>query len=158
MKRLLLIVVVLLAFAACKKATDSNLGVSIQPNNSLDSTVFLNANINGVQWNADSVFANTVRASGNDSGVINLLITAEKKDADSPKTVVLTITNFLGRGKYDIVPPANTATYYLGNNRHYATSGSITITSWANSSLTGNYEFVADSITVTSGSFNVVLP
>jgi len=120
--------------------------------------VSMNALINGRTWQTDSAFGSYVRHSGNDSGVTNLMITATRKKNDSISTIVFNITSYTGRNTYTINPPINTATYYFGNSRHYATSGQIIITNDTGVALIGSFHFVADSINVANGAFNVSLP
>ncbi|MFI5195929.1 MAG: hypothetical protein ACHQD8_02475 [Chitinophagales bacterium] len=160
MRRLFVVIAVMLlvSFAACKKVKGPANGNSVQPNNNLDSLVSMSAMINGHLWQTDSAFGSYVMLSGNDSGVVNLMITATRKKNDSVSTIVFHITNFTGINTYTINPPANTATYYLGNMRHYATSGAIIVTNDSGSSLIGTFHFAADTISVSNGTFNVSLP
>jgi hypothetical protein len=116
------------------------------------------ATINGEIWKADSAFGTFIKGSGNDSGMVNLMIEAVKSGADTSRTILLNVTNYTTPGTFAIAPPYYTATYYLNNTRHYATSGQITITSKLPGSMTGTFNFVADSITVTDGAFNVSMP
>ena len=160
MKRFFLIVPIMLfaAFSACKKAKGPADGKSVQPNNNLDSLVSMSASINGHPWQTDSVFGSYVQQSANDSGVVNLLIYATLKKNDSVSTIKFTITNFVGPNIYTINPPVNTATYYFGNTRYYATSGQIVVTSDTAYSIIGTFNFIADSVTVAGGAFNVAMP
>ena len=145
-------------FAACKKSKGPANGKSEQPNNNLDSLVSMSAFINGHAWQTDSAFGSYVRHSGNDSGISNITITATRKKNDSTSTIVFNITNFSGINTYTINPPINTATYYFGNTRYYATSGEIIVTNDSGSSLIGTFHFIADTISATNGTFNVSLP
>ena len=160
MKRPFVIISVILCitFAACSKNKGPANGKSVQPNNNLDSLVSMSALINGHSWQTDSAFGSYVHHSGNDSGVVNLMITATRKKNDSVSTIVFNITNFSGINTYTINPPLNTATYYLGNIRYYATSGAIIVTNDSGSSLLGSFHFIADTISVANGTFNVSLP
>ena len=160
MKRLAVIIplILFISFAACKKSKGPANGNSVQPNNNLDSLVSMSATINGHLWQTDSAFGSYVQHSNNDSGITNLMITATRKKNDSISTIVFNITNFSGINTYTINPPIITATYYLGNMRHYATSGIIVVTNDSGSSLLGTFHFIADTISVTNGTFNVSLP
>jgi hypothetical protein len=158
-------VVLFIAFAGCKKASGPANGKSVQPNNHIDSTVAFNAMINNISWQTDSAFGYLVNNSANDSGIVNLMITAIRYSDTTPSTITFNITNYTGANTYTIDPPVNTATYYVGNNRHFAKSGSITIMvnqiivrSDTGYSLTGVFNFVADTIKVTNGAFNVAQP
>jgi len=160
MKRLFVVGIVLLfvAAGACKKAKGPANGKSVQPNNNLDSNVLMTAVINAVKWRSDSAFGYLVKTSGNDSGRANLMITATQKSTNNPTTITLIINNFTGPNTYSINPPVNTATYYIGNNRHYAILGKVIITSDTAYALKGTFNFVADTISVTNGVFNVARP
>jgi len=160
MKRLFLIIPISLCIAlpACKKVSGPADGNSIQPNNKLDSTIYMNATINGRKWQSDSVFSYSVKSSGNDSGIVNLEITGTQKVNDTANTIIFYISNYTGPNKYIINPPVNTATYYVGNNRHYASVGQVQITSDTAYALKGTFYFTADTITVTNGTFDVALP
>src|SRR5205823_2075123 len=122
-----------------------------------DSLVSVSASISGEQWQADSAFAYRVTSSGNDSTVYNLLINATQY-GNPAKTISFTIGSFSGTGTYSINPPNVTATYYSGSVRHFATSGQVVVTNTTYPSLIGTFSFTADTITITSGSFNVVMP
>lgn len=168
MMRLLIAIpiILLFAFAACKKVSGPANGNSIQPNNKIDSTVSMAALVNGIKWQTDSAFGYFIRNSGNDSGVQNLLILATKYGSNNNITTInFNIANFTGANTYQINPPLNTATYYVGNNRYYADSGQITITvntlivnGDTGASLTGTFSFNADTIKVINGVYNIAEP
>jgi hypothetical protein len=160
MKRIFFVIPVILfiSFAACKKNRGPADGNSVQPNNHLDSMVSMSATINGQAWQTDSAFGSYVQQSGNDSGVVNLMITATREKNGSASTILFNITNFSGPTTYTINPPVNTATYYQGNTRYYATSGQIVVTNDTGVAIIGTFNFVADTVTITNGVFNVALP
>lgn len=160
MKRLLIIsgVALLAVTAACKKAKGPANAKSVQQNNNLDSLVSMSAMINGMFWQTDSAFGSYVQHSDNDSGVVDLMITATRIKNDSISTIVFNISNYDGERIYSINPPENTATFYVGNVRHYARSGQITVTSDTGYSIIGTFSFVADSFRIDNGAFNVALP
>jgi len=160
MNRLGVIIFVALcvATAACKKKVYTSVH-SVQQTNP-DSTVIMTATVNGQSWQTDSAFAYADQIT-NDSGAYNLTIVATNKTGKIPTTVYLYITNYRGPNTYNIDAPYNTATYYIGsigNNRNFASSGQITITSDIAYNLLGTFNFTADSITVANGSFNVLAP
>ncbi len=161
MKRLYTIAIPLFLFAAvcaCKKASGPANGNSVQPNNNLDSLVSMSAVVNHQYWQTDSAFGYLVKTSSNDSGATSLLINAIQGSGSTAQTINLYITNYTGLGTYPINAPYTTATYYMGTTRHFATSGQVTIQSNINYSLIGTFSFVADTITVDSGVFNVAMP
>jgi hypothetical protein len=161
MKRIFLIIPIsiCLALPACKKVSGPADGNSVQPNNNLDSTISINATINGRTWQSDSAFGYYVKYSGNDSGVVGLQITATQTLNDTLSSISFYISNYTGPSIYTIDPPINTATYYnIGNNRNFARSGQINITSDTAYSLRGTFYFTADTFTISSGKFNVALP
>ena len=142
---------------ACKKSENPAMGVSVQPNNKLDTLVAMNAKVNGVNWQTDSVNGYNVLYT-NDSGRLNLFITATQKQGDTSTTISFTLTNYLGPATYTVSPPLNSAAYYVGNTRHMATSGQVVVVTDTNYAITGTFNFIADSITVTQGVFNVEKP
>ena len=159
MRRLIIFTsLVVFCALACKKAKGPVNGPSVQPNNNLDSLVSIKATINGFEWQTDSAYGYTVKHSGNDSGVSNLMITASNTNNGQVSAMTFNITNFTGPKSYTINPPINTAAYYLGNIRHYATHGIIVVTSDTAYALKGTFYFTADTITVSNGEFNVALP
>jgi len=140
--------------AACGKKSGYPATPSVQPVSN-DSLVSMAATVNGSAWQTDSAFGYTVHTSTNDSGVVNLMITATRKSGGDTSTILLYISNFTGPNTYNIDPPINTAAYYNKTNRHFASSGQIVVVSDTPYAIIGTYNFVADSITVTAGSFNV---
>ena len=160
MKRLVIVIIALVCVCAfsCKKVSGPANGKSVQPNNNRDSTVNIICTINSVSWTTDSAFGLLQKQSANDSGVVNLIINATNYSGAIPTSMQLYITNYTGPNTYSIAPPANTATYYIGNNRNFATGGQIIITSDTTYALKGSFNFIADTITVASGVFNVALP
>jgi len=160
MKRELVTVPILICFffACCSKAKGPADGKSVQVNNHLDSTVSLSALINGTNWQTDSAYGYKVNSSGNDSGVVNLVITASKRNGGVASTISFNITRYSGANTYTIAPPVNTAAYYIGSERHFATSGQLVVTTDTGVALLGNFYFTADSFNVEQGVFNVARP
>jgi hypothetical protein len=160
MKRLIIAIPVILlcSFFACKKVKGPANGNSVQPNNHLDSTVAVSASINGAPWQTDSAFGYSIKYSGNDSGVSNLMITATNYRNHPATTMTFNITNYSGLNVYPVNPPFNTAAYYVGNIRYFATKGTITVTSDTAYALKGTFSFTADTLTISSGVFNVAIP
>ena len=146
-----------IALVGCKKKGPGDIGYSVQPNNNLDSMVSFSAKVNGGSWHTDSVYAYRVKYGG-DSGRSDLYISATQKANDTISTIALTILNYTGPNTYNINPPQNTASYYLGHIRHYGISGKIIITTDSNYAITGTADFLADSTHITEGVFNVARP
>ena len=147
------------AMGSCTKNAGPANGNSVQPNNKLDTLVFMSANINGHLFKTDSAFGYNVKQLNNDSvQALNLLINASITKADSVSSISITVNNFTGPNTYVINPPNVSATWYLNNARHFATSGQIVILSDTAYALIGNFNFVADSIVVANGAFNVLMP
>ncbi len=142
---------------ACKKKSDPLDSPSVQQNNRLDTLVSMSALINGQAWQTDSVFGYTVFYPS-DSAKTNLYITATNKVKDTPTSMAFFITNYIGARTYIIDPSLVTVTYYVGSQRHFATSGQITVTSDSNYAIIGTFNFQADTISVTQGVFNVAKP
>jgi len=153
---ILFFILTMLVFA-CKKQPDPLDLPSVQPDNRLDTLVTFSATVNGKTWQTDSVEANNV-AYSIDTTKANLLVTAKRIANDTTTIITFSIAQFSDTGIYVINPPAISATYYIGTQRHYATSGQIEITSYANYAIIGTIIFVADSIVVTNGTFNVQQP
>ncbi len=159
MKRLLFILVLLvIGVTSCKKNKGPKDVQSAQPDNGIDSILTMKALINGVDWSTDSAYSYKVKNSGNDTGIINLMVIATQNRNDTVSTITFTITGYEGVKEYIINPPTNTATYYSGNQRHYATSGSFDVKSDSGNILSGTFNFVADTIAATKGTFKVALP
>jgi hypothetical protein len=154
-----ILVLISFAFVACTKSSDSGLGVSVQPNNKLDTLVHMSANVNGHLFTTDSVFGYNVQQVNNDSpGIVNLLITGTEHNADSVAAISITINNYIGPSVYNVAPPAVSASYYLNNIRHYATTGQITILSDTAFALIATFNFSSAGVMVNSGRFNVLRP
>ncbi len=143
---------------ACKKAKGPANGNSVQPNNNLDSTVGMTATINGRDWKSDSAYGYFVLKSGNDSSNVNLMITATQKLNDTARTITFNINNYTGPNSYTINPPFNTATYYVGNFRHFSDSGIVIVASDTAYGLRGTFYFKADTFTIAAGRFDVAIP
>ena len=161
MKRLCIAIIILAtAFVSCKKVSGPADGKSIQPNNNRDSMVALSAMVNGQKYKTDSAFAYLIKSSGNDSLASGLMINAVEKDSatHASRTININITRFTGPATYQINPPYNTATYYVGTMRNFATSGQIIITSDTAYSLTGTFNFIANADTISGGTLNVAMP
>ncbi len=159
MKRYIILLVLAIACVAgsCKKKKGLTPTRSVQQNNNLDTLVGMSAKIDGESWQADSVFGYRVNY-GADTGRMDLYVTATNTRNDTNRTISFTITNYTGVNTYRIDPPIVSATYYIGNERHYATGGSIVVTSDDQYGVIGTFNFTADTIIVTDGVFNVAKP
>lgn len=84
-------------------------------------------------------------------------------NADSANTSMnLSIANYTGLGKYVISDSGTTATYTNGGVLHKATSGEIIITDATTNGTNlnkfkGTFNFLADTVQVTAGTFDVNL-
>jgi hypothetical protein len=151
---LLFILALTVTGTSCKK---SGPGKPAAPDTTVPFPIYINASINGVTWNADSSIGNLITYP-NDSERYNLSFTATKIVNGVGTEMDLYITNYTGVGSYVINPPAVTATYYVNAVRHFATSGQIDIdTVRSIDTVIGDFNFVADSITVTNGAISMVL-
>jgi hypothetical protein len=158
MKRLFAILLVSVSVCvACKKSSSPVTGNSVKQKDP-DSTVFISATINGGNWQTDSAFGYKVKYSGNDSSTSNLLINATRTNNGGSTTISFNVTRFNGPGTYPVNPPLVTATYYVGTQRHFATTGNIVVMSDTAYALRGTFSFRADTITVDNGKFDVALP
>ena len=159
MKRLLVAnaIIVVCLLAACTKAKGPANGHSVQPNNNLDTLVSMSALINSDTWQTDSAFGYLIKSATNDSGVVNLMITASSYGS-VPNSITFNITNFTGNQTYTISPPLVTATYYVGGVRQYAQSGQIIVTSNTAYGLIGSFNFRTASYNIVNGEFNVAQP
>lgn len=147
----------LLALAACSKKRSYPVTNSVQQNNDQDSLVGMDAKINGQVWQTDSAYAYKIRYA-NDTAMRDLYINASRRVNDTISTISFTIVNYTGVNNYRVDPPNVTATYYVGTERHYATQGTINITTDGPYSLIGTFNFIVDSTVVTEGNFNVAKP
>ncbi len=164
-----MILALLGAVAACKKAAGPANGKSIQPNNRIDSLVSMNAQVNAAYWQTDSAFAYLAKQQNNDSQQVNLTITATNYSNSVPTTISFGINNYTGAKTYKISPPYASAFFYIGPRRFTATSGQVVITMNqivvrsvtgfdTGYSLNGTFNFDADTLHVTNGEFNVAAP
>ncbi len=142
---------------ACKKKSGPANGNSVQQDNSLDSLVGMTAKVNGGGFSTDSVYGYLVR-SHVDSGKVDFLVTGSLRKNDTPSTITFTITNYVGPKTYSVSPPTVSATYYLGNERHFATAGRIVVSSHSEYGVIGSFYFTADSTNISEGAFNVAMP
>jgi hypothetical protein len=106
MRRFLLILVLMfVGIAACKKNKGPASVPSAQPDNGVDSLLSMTAVINGVDWKTDSAYSYKIKNSGNDSGVINLMIVATQTKNDTVSTITFNLTDYTGIKDYAIDPP-----------------------------------------------------
>lgn len=142
----------------CKKAKGPANVPSAQTDNSVDTLLNMSAIINGEEWKTDSAYSYKILSSGNDSGVLNLMVISTQIKDNLATTIKFNITGYTGLKAYPINPPLTAATYYAGNERHAASSGSFNVQSDTANVLSGTFFFVADTIVVTNGTFKVALP
>lgn len=147
MKNLLLIILVALGFGfnSCKKEESS-------------SGMVMTATIDSKAWSS----SNTTMIVEKNSG-LHFTIAATSGDS----RIKLDIGNYKGVGKYIISDSGNTAVYYgaasgTGKTEHVATSGQIEITEAISNGTNrnrfkGTFQFLAGSVQVTSGNFDVSL-
>ena len=154
---LILVLIVSMGYVGCKKSSGVASVNSIHTNNNQDSLVSMSATISGLSWQTDSVYAYKVQSSGNDSMLVNIMITATKKENPTASSIVFNITSYSGPDTYMVNPPINTATYYVGTSRHFANSGRIIVSTNTKASMIGSFSFTADTFVV-SGKFNVANP
>ncbi len=153
-----LILVVVIGFAfSCKKASGPADVKSAEQNN-IDSLLVMKALVNGAEWYTDSAYSYKVKKSDNDTDAFNLKIVATQIVDSNVTTIAFDIANFRGIGEYPVNPPWNTAIFYKGNERHFASSGIFIVSSDTSSVLSGQFNFVADTINVANGTFSVALP
>lgn len=86
------------------------------------------------------------------------MVTATEITDSTTSTITFTLSDFNGVGHYVINPPLYSATYYLGNQRYYSTSGDVNVTEVNAKSIIGTFQFVAGTVEITAGSFNIALP
>lgn len=120
--------------------------------------VSVSAVIDSQNWHTDSAYAYLIKPSGNDSLITGLMINCVKTTGNNAQSINFYLSNFSGPGTYLINPPYNTATYYIGTARNYATLGQIVITSDTAYSLIGTFNFIAGTDTINDGVFNVAMP
>jgi len=136
--------------ASCKKKSSGASPVVPPPAVKMDS---LSAVINSIPWLTYTATSNLIPSSI-DSGANNLQISGSTTIGNVVSNMVIFVNNYTGPANLAVNPPAVSITYYVGSVRHYATSGSLTITS-DSSSFTGNFTFTADSVNAVSGVFAI---
>lgn len=157
--RLLLFVMLSVGMLAtsCSKKKSTVAMRSVQQNNNLDSAVGMTAKIGTLNWSTDSVYAYRIQYGGN-SSMTDLYISGSMRINDTPSTISFTIVDYKGPDNYIISPPQVSATYYVGNDRHFATLGAINITADSPYAVVGRFNFTADTVIVSEGTFNVAKP
>lgn len=159
MRKLLYIpLIVVVAATACKKYKGPADTASTQIDNSINSKLSMAALINGVSWKTDSAYSYRVANSANDTDILNLMIVATRITDTEASTITFNISDYKGIGDYKIDPPVVTATYYAANKRHFASTGTFSIQSDSSGLLSGAFNFTADTVVVSEGSFRVALP
>jgi hypothetical protein len=157
-KKALLLLLLLFALGySCKKKKSTVNKNSIPPPKGLDTLVSISAKVNGVDFATDTVTGYKINYS-TDSGKFDLLVRASIVTNGSPETITFTIHNYKGINTYFISPPYNTAAYYAGNIRYYASNGELVVSSDSEYGIIGSFYFTADTINVTEGVFNVAQP
>ncbi len=149
--------VIAVAAWSCKKAKGPKDVPPAQQVNTHDSALAMSVIINGANWKADSLFTYRVANSTNDSDALSVMIVATQKTGVT-RTISFNISNFTGVREYVVNPPDNTFYYYVGNERHVASSGSFNVQSDTGGRYSGTFFFVADSMVATSGKFKVARP
>lgn len=144
-----------LAFYSCRKAKGPIDVPSIKQDSSLSAQLAMSALVNGANWKTDSAYSYKITRTDNDTAVWDLMVTATQRKTSAPSTITFSINNFRGVGEYKINPPFVTATYYNGNTRHFASSGTISVQADTASLLSGVFNFVADTVSIVDGKFKV---
>ncbi len=142
------------SFAACSKKKSAPPVPAPPP--ATDSTYLSMSVGSNFHFTTDSATISII-SFPNDSGRANATISASQTIAGIGYSISLYITNFTGINSYVIAPPQVSATYYANGVRHFAQSGQIIIATDSNNVLIGSFNFMADSLTVTNGVFNVQL-
>ncbi len=160
MKRFLAIAILCAGlFFSCSKNSGPADQSSVQPNNKLDTLVSMSAKIGACSFLTTDAYGYNVQTTQSGTATIhNILITGSERKNDSVLAFNLTINGYYGPDTYYINPPFVTATWYVNNQRHYATWGNIVIKSDSSYAMIGSFMFLADSILVSDGVFNVLSP
>ena len=144
MKKLLLFILIstVCIVSACKKSSTTTTGL------------IMSAVVDNKAWKSSNSQVTLDKTNG-----LHLVI-----NADSASTrMTLSIANYYGEGTYVIADSGNTASYTdHGNTLHKATSGQIVIKKASTNGTTlnnfkGTFEFLADTVQVTTGAFDVNL-
>jgi hypothetical protein len=159
MKKVFAAIIILscIVLVACKKKSNTGIGYSVKPPKGLDSLVSMSAKVNGQGWSTDSAFAYK-SFSTIDSNKVSLMVTATQLQNGQASTITFTISNYHGVNTYPVDPPNVSATYYLGNSRHYASAGQVIVTSDNAYGILGTLNFTADSTNVSECTFNAAQP
>ncbi|NDC40596.1 MAG: hypothetical protein EBZ77_03455 [Chitinophagia bacterium] len=153
----LLFLLVTVSCCACKKKRSTVNKHSVSPPKQLDTLVNITAKINGAIYKTDSVTGYKINYSA-DSGHFDLLVRATILQPTGQQTITFTLHDYNGVNTYYVSPPYTSATYYLGNQRFYATTGQFIVNSDDPYGIIGTFSFTADTIAVTDGVFNVAQP
>ncbi|GAA4461134.1 hypothetical protein GCM10023093_05260 [Nemorincola caseinilytica] len=148
----------LAAMGACRKKKGPADVDTAKPDSSLLSQLNMSALVNTVEWKTDSAYSYKVVNSGGDTSIFNLMVIATQEKDNQRSTINISITDFKGKGTYKIDPPINTATYYSGNIRHYASTGNFVVVTDTGSLYKGTFNFVADTVSVIDGKFSIAKP
>lgn len=130
-------------FTSCSKSSSSSPG----------STTSFTATINGNAWAASS--SSAIIGTDMSTGTQHISITGASLSG-KPSSINLHIWGYTGTGTFPIsFGSSYTATYGSGSQVNYATSGQIVITS-TTGGVSGTFNFIADSMNVTAGTFTNV--
>ncbi len=141
----------------CKKKTKTGIGYSVQPSKGLDTLVAMDAKINGVAWHSAGAVGYKIK-SAIDSTKVDLVVNATQGADNAAVTLTFTLTNYKGPATYPIDAPVVSAACYQAGFRHFATAGQVVVTSDGPYGVIGTFNFTADSVAVTDGTFNVAQP
>ncbi len=139
----------IILLTACAKKTDTTTSVSFS------TTPAMTATISGVAWSGDNVSATS--ASIGTTNVLNI----SGYSYATGNSVALAVPDNVTPGTYTVNGSTYTLTYNKNSSTYYiASSGTITITNYANSYINGNFQGTvvntknaSDKVTITNGTF-----
>jgi hypothetical protein len=145
----ILLVICILAVAACKKSDNTTTPDPVYP-------AGMHAKINGNTWTPE--YVNKVTSSGGGHYSIQI----DGTDSATHETISILLPDFSGRGVHNLSATSYDKAYYSLDTGSFtapvqvnATSGQINVTSINDTSVGGTFYFTAGSKTITEGTFNV---
>jgi len=137
-----------LFFTACSKSDDT------PPNTPV---IALSASLNNINWSTSIANASMVYDTVNFRQTLNI---GAGYKLPAPDTVfqglAISLDSFYGIGTYNITKNGPCKAWFVHDTKQFqAKSGQVTVRSYSIKQVTGEFSFVTDTITISSGQYNL---